>query len=437
MRPNLRLLRLLRIPSYVFAWYADRVRRVRKRQVAGWAAAELVCMTLSLAALALVVALGLLRAQGRPAPTWLQGVVLPVLLAGAVGYLTNLIAVTMLFRPFGPEDKHPVGVIPGWGQGLIPRNKPELAGHAGRQVADKLLTPETIADEIRVLVERALGDAQLQDRLREGLGPAIREKLPELAADRVPELMRQLRGMLSTGFRRERLDAFFDTVLDPWLRHGDNKTLVAAEMASFLKGRVPWIMQYLRQMAETYKERGRWKRLSVWFAEKTRALDWDEIERTIRDRIDDRDGRKELLDAAGEFIKGLREHLAGSEAGSALGQLWGRCLDFAAQVVQQHLEREIPELGHRIADDRMFWAWLSERALPALRPYLVGWLRGDAVEVIRDNFDVAGRVRTAVENMDVRKLHEMINEVSARHLGAIQVLGFALGLMAGGCLVAV
>jgi len=33
--------------------------------------------------------------------------------------------------------------------------------------------------------------------------------------------------------------------------------------------------------------------------------------------------------------------------------------------------------------------------------------------------------------MDMGEIHEMVNDVSARHLGAIQVLGFALGAVAG------
>ena len=33
--------------------------------------------------------------------------------------------------------------------------------------------------------------------------------------------------------------------------------------------------------------------------------------------------------------------------------------------------------------------------------------------------------------MDVKEFHGMVNEVSAQHLGAIQVLGYILGALAG------
>ena len=213
--------------------------------------------------------------------------------------------------------------------------------------------------------------------------------------------------------------------------------MVATEMAAFLQNRIPHVMQWLREMAETYKERSTWKRLSVWFAEKTKALDWDEIQQVIKERIDDREGRKEMIDAVGNFFPGLRGHITSSEAHLAVRQLQDRASDLAVVILEKYVNREMPKLGHRIADDRRFWTWLSDRALPTIRPYIIAWLRGDGVEAIRGNFDVAGRVKTAVGNMDVRKVHDMINEASARHLGAIQVLGFILGLVAGGCLVVI
>ena len=36
--------------------------------------------------------------------------------------------------------------------------------------------------------------------------------------------------------------------------------------------------------------------------------------------------------------------------------------------------------------------------------------------------------------MDVKEFHGMVNDVAAQHLGAIQVLGYLLGALAGGLL---
>ena len=40
-----------------------------------------------------------------------------------------------------------------------------------------------------------------------------------------------------------------------------------------------------------------------------------------------------------------------------------------------------------------------------------------------------------IDKMDVREFHQVVNEVAARHLGAIQVLGYLLGSIAGAVMV--
>ena len=41
------------------------------------------------------------------------------------------------------------------------------------------------------------------------------------------------------------------------------------------------------------------------------------------------------------------------------------------------------------------------------------------------------RIENAINRQDVREFYRMINEISAQHLGAIQVLGFILGSIIG------
>ncbi|MGC9455745.1 MAG: DUF445 family protein [Phycisphaerae bacterium] len=389
-------------------------------------------MSFSLLSLLVLCISLLLPAAGFGVPAWLASYLLPLLLACAVGYLTNLIAITMLFRPYDKEDKHPVGLVPGWKQGLVPKHKHELGQTAGQQVSDKLLTAETIADEVRVLIQRALADEELQDKLRYSLGPPIREKLPELVEDLTPSIMDFLRGVVRTGFTRENLELLFDKVIEPWVKTPENLDSFATWSTETLKNEiVPAIMEWLQQMAEEYKQRGFWKKAAVSFAEWTRALDWEAVQEQIVKKLEDQSTRSTMVKKIQELFADLRKRLQESELSPMLRTIQGRASDFVITVVEQHLKTELPDLGHRIADSRRFWRWLSDRALPSIQPYMVSWLAGDGVEAIKQNFDVAGRVETAIDGMDVQKVHEMVNEASARHLGAIQVLGFMLGAVAG------
>jgi uncharacterized membrane protein YheB (UPF0754 family) len=56
-------------------------------------------------------------------------------------------------------------------------------------------------------------------------------------------------------------------------------------------------------------------------------------------------------------------------------------------------------------------------------------IRTKGLPLIIEKLDIEGRIKKAVDAMDVEEFHGMVNEVSAQHLGAIQVLGYLLGAL--------
>ena len=58
-------------------------------------------------------------------------------------------------------------------------------------------------------------------------------------------------------------------------------------------------------------------------------------------------------------------------------------------------------------------------------------IRDIGTKAIVEKLNVEGRVKNAVDGMDMAEFHGMLNEIMAEHLGAIQVLGYLLGALAG------
>ena len=69
-------------------------------------------------------------------------VVMPPILGGIIGYFTNDLAITMLFRPYRPikVGKFRIPFTPG----LIPRNQNRLAQRIADSIMGSLLTPEEL-----------------------------------------------------------------------------------------------------------------------------------------------------------------------------------------------------------------------------------------------------------------------------------------------------
>ena len=93
-------------------------------------------------------------------------IVLP-LLGGVIGYVTNRIAVKMVFRPI-----RPVSVLGFQVQGLVGRRQPELAASIGRVVGQHLVEHDDIV--------RALHAMDLEKLVSGALDRGLEEKVAEL-----------------------------------------------------------------------------------------------------------------------------------------------------------------------------------------------------------------------------------------------------------------
>ena len=86
--------------------------------------------------------------------------VLPPLLGAIIGYVTNRIAIKMLFRPL--EPKRVLGVRVPLTPGVIPRNRFDLARTIGRMVSEQLLSPKALREQ--------LDSPEFRDSLKDWIG---------------------------------------------------------------------------------------------------------------------------------------------------------------------------------------------------------------------------------------------------------------------------
>ena len=68
--------------------------------------------------------------------------VLPPVLGAIIGYVTNAVAIRMLFRPY--REWRLLKVRVPFTPGIIPRQRYKLAENIGQMVSDELLTEDTL-----------------------------------------------------------------------------------------------------------------------------------------------------------------------------------------------------------------------------------------------------------------------------------------------------
>ena len=276
-----------------------------------FAALELVLFPVSVATLGAMVALGVLSRCGVKIPAGLAVVVMPILVAGAIGFLTNRIAIEMLFKPYLPSKFHPLSMATFgyWRQGLVPKNKDRIAEVVGRETEEKLLSSEKMSADICDAACSALRD---------------------------PELGTSLKTAMKAGIERQ----------------GDK---IATAVSTAVKA------SFHKQIAEKF---GAMSLMLIPIGDSVidASVTAENTERTLKSLLDSPDMAKVV---------------------------WG----FLPEVEKMIRERGVGEIA--------------------------GKLR------------IAERITTAVREMNVEEFHGVVDNVAAQHLGAIQVLGYFLGAIAG------
>ncbi|MDR1898795.1 MAG: DUF445 family protein, partial [Treponema sp.] len=104
---------------------------------------------------------------------------LPPLLGAFIGFLTNVLAIRMLFRPL--RERRVFGIRLPFTPGILPRERHRLAQSIGGMVERELLTPQVIRER--------LGRAEVREAVRQQVSrytETIPEKLAALGAVRTP-----------------------------------------------------------------------------------------------------------------------------------------------------------------------------------------------------------------------------------------------------------
>ena len=221
---------------------ADRLQRV-------FALMEIFCFPVSLFGLLSIPLQYILVAVGAGdyIPSVWNRVISPILLAGAVGYLTNWLAIMMLFRPF-----EPVRWLVIWPQGMVPRNKPKVARAVGEQVGNKLLSPERIAGEISERIVTYMRRPDVIKNIKEKFQEFLLAHQEDIITFLVPHIETTIVEYIDKLVTPERIKALWNDDIVPWLNSEDNRRKIASGFVSFCKENSGMFSQILREKIYLY-----------------------------------------------------------------------------------------------------------------------------------------------------------------------------------------
>jgi len=147
------------------------------------------------------------------------------IIGAIIGWITNYIAIKMLFRPLKPVK---IPIINYQFQGLIPKRKEEIARAIGEVVEKELISFETIIDELFSEGNKKL----LLGIIKRNLIKEIYKKIPNVV---FPALRNWILSQIENYMDRE-LDNFVERYIHDIVREGINRISIAKMVEEKISG---------------------------------------------------------------------------------------------------------------------------------------------------------------------------------------------------------
>lgn len=435
----------------IFADYRSKCRMIGDRRLPGearaFAALECVFQPVSFLTVLAAAANAVAGFFGMALLPSVLVFVFPVLLSAAVGYLTNWVAIEMLFKPYRQTLRHPFAwmTFGYWRQGLVPKNKDRLAVEMGSQVAEKLLKPEKLADDLCSMVGGVLENKEIIAKIQDVLQRQILAHDKEIVDALSPKIEEALVAEIDRLVTEENVQKFWRTTLEPKLQSRETREKVAAMIIGALDKRAPALAAKVKPMIvksiEGYITECAGPLAGPLLAPLAGGIadfivNQKTIEGGLRKWMQDPSTVPAVRDELLHFVTALRTYLKSAEA---QGEVGGFVRDIRGQFknyVHVYLESHFSSTVQGILRSEPLWQWAASM-LPKFKPELERLIHEQGMPLILEKLNIQGRIKTAVDAMDVAEFHGMVNDVAAQHLGAIQVLGYLLGALAGGLMLLV
>ena len=394
---------------------------------------------LSIVSLATVVLLLLQVTTGIAGPEWFRLYLFPVLLSAAVGYLTNYIAIEMLFKPYERREFHWIRLATFglWRQGMVPANKDKIGRVLGEEIPQRLLNPEAISAELCETAADFTSNPAFIERIRKSVQVLLNHHKERIAAFLVPQIQSSLKEALRENFTAANLQLFWDRVLARWLDRPEKRQLLSAGIVSGLKAKSPELCELLRRtMHDGVRDYVNTRlpflpRSGEFAAGFVAYLDWDDIRRQVERKLEDPSLQELIGSELAHQSERFRAWIASPESEPQIEGFLNGTRVKLEHFLRDYLQRAIPATADQILNSEALWDWVKNELLPQVQQHLNYWLRNNGKRLVIEKLDLSRRIENSIREQDVREFHAMINAVAAEHLGAIQVLGYVLGFVIG------
>mgnify|MGYP006289439923 CR=1 FL=1 len=372
-----------------------------------------------------------------------------ILLASMVGYFTNYLAITMLFKP---KEKTRHGI-----QGLVPRNQDQIAEKLGEGISDNFFDPRdlkgyitdnNIIDEsitaLKQYAEKHLENPDTQRLITNWILRKFQINSPKIYYG-----LMQLSEINMVNYLREKVDLKhlmreLSTLIEKNIENGtiDLKGL-SNRISAHLEEHTDEISEFLyEQLNKMIERQGTVKKgmmkLAVW----TFDVDQQTIANLVYDALSSDKFRANAYTFLEKAIHDFSDYLNSDQGTRKINLTYQRLI---IALNERFREKGVPRVLHEInkyLGKESSWKRIEnllKQALTFTQQSLDEFVASDrfdqfltrSMPAVLEKIKIAQIVTNKVKTFDTAELEKMVKDASGEHLAAIEVLGGVLGGFAG------
>lgn len=370
-----------------------------------------------------------------------------ITVAGLVGYFTNFLAIKMLFQP-------KQGQVLGW-QGLVPKNKDQIARSLAESVQEQLLSPDIILAYIRERQLIEAGTQAMADWVDNNLqDPAVRSRITgtvvDLMRENGPDLLTNsldyAEDALKALARNPRtIDLWWQdvrAVMQEFLQSPENRAWLAKRTSALLNQEIPKIADWINRALDDYlREKNRLGRLGLGL-KSIFSFDEAAIAGLLERFASDSEVSEDFMILLDAVMDELQREMASPEVQEVIQARLADWIERVGQTFRGTVLPGIIDQTDNYLKDEDNWdqieeslirviQWLKERTLTLLNSSTGQAWVSRIIESAVHQLNVTNLVEEQVKGLDTDELEKMVLDNTGGNLTIIQVLGGCLGLIAG------
>jgi uncharacterized membrane protein YheB (UPF0754 family) len=356
--------------------------------------------------------------------------IMPVLLAGAVGYITNWLALLYLFRPYEP---HLGGRI----QGIIPRQKKSMAVSMGRMVGTKLLDPNALVAELQAEIGNFINDPKRMETLRKWIQRYLLDHEAEIVEFVTPYVERQVVDLFDSIATDETWGKIWDESILPRIRNEETRKFIVDKLVGALKDNADGIIQEVRSELRAFLRAKLHDKLPLGIGVDVitdyvmaNFADYGSMKAKLGKWLAGEATQNMLREKMLEYADQLTVWMKGNDGREVMSGVVRELKVRGKRFLSTYIRSKFPEFVDKAFASDLLRDRLEHAVLPAVGARLVE-LIGQNKALILDKLRLDERVTDAVNGMQVKDFHHMMNDFMSENFCAVQVLGFVLGMLAG------